>query len=557
MIELDPDDPPQAAPAPAKAVVKVPQEPTPQEIAEAFPEEGAVHVPAVHGRNGAGDAPQGSGAEQRLVSSCMTDIEGNFWPRARHLPLEAFHDPHARSIWKAMQAGLRFSADEAAFEKATGLTADDILRVQVSGGLGLGFKEWYAEVDGRWAAAEKERLGLELSKCPDGALRGVASRIEALRSRNEEYPATPLPRFGVPDPADKSVLLGDRYLNRGDGMVLSSTSGMGKSSIALQQAVCYALGRPFMGIRPNGPLRSLVVQAEDSDGDIGEVWESLRHMMHLSPAEEALVEERVLIVTERVRRGHSFIDALRRLIARHKPDLVWVNPLQAYIEGDVTDGRDLGDFLRAGLNSLNEPASFAFVLVHHTTKPATGKERAERLWHEVMYDMAGGAEIINWARAIMSLRAAGQKGEFTLVLAKRGNRAGVTREVPQGAGVRDEIVTSIYLKHSEELIELPGRKKRLRAIFWEPRTPDAEETTKAGAGKGAGAPRQFSFATYKDAFPKAEEAATGFRRIHAVARDMKPIGVSAFYSVIDDAVQAGALGVSKDDRGRPRYWLKA
>ena len=48
MIELDPDDPPQAAPAPAlpvKAVVKVPQEPTPQEIAEAFPEEGAAQGP--------------------------------------------------------------------------------------------------------------------------------------------------------------------------------------------------------------------------------------------------------------------------------------------------------------------------------------------------------------------------------------------------------------------------------------------------------------------------------------------------------------------------------
>ena len=85
MIELEPDDPPQAAPAPAlpaKAVkaVKVPQEPTPQEIAEAFPEEGAAPVPA-HGRNGAGlhhfaadsAMPHSIEAEEHLLSCCLID----------------------------------------------------------------------------------------------------------------------------------------------------------------------------------------------------------------------------------------------------------------------------------------------------------------------------------------------------------------------------------------------------------------------------------------------------------------------------------------------------
>ena len=60
--------------------------------------------------------------------------------------------------------------------------------------------------------------------------------------------------------------------------------------------------------------------------------------------------------------------------------------------------------------------------------------------------MAGGAEIINWARAIIILKAGANPGEFTLLLAKRGIRAGVTRQVAQGAGTRDEPVTSIFLK---------------------------------------------------------------------------------------------------------------
>ncbi len=523
---------------------------------EPSPKEGAKPTAAKQAatRN---QPPLAPSSELYLVSCCMYDIEGIHWPKARYLPPEAFRDPRARSVWKALQDGVTLARDEKRFLKMTGLDYGQAVRLEGLAGLGTGFRGWFEEVEAAWRTDEYQRIAAEMVRNPAIAPGVLARRLDGLEVRKEAYPATPLPKFGVPDANDPTVLLGDRFLNRGDGMVISSTSGMGKSSISLQQAVCYALGRDFMGIRPNGPMRSLVVQSEDSDGDIGEVWVSIRHCMKLSPEDEALVTERVMIVTERVRRGVEFVAHLRRLIGRHKPDLVWINPLQAFIEGDVTEGRDLGDFLRAGLNSLNEPPTFGFVIVHHTTKPATGRDRSDRQWHEVMYDMAGGAEIINWARAIMSLRAAGEPGEFSLVLAKRGIRAGVTREVEQGAGVRDEAVTTLYLKHSDEQIELPGRKKRLRCIFWEPRTPAADETRKASVGTGAGSKRGYSFADFRDAFPKTEDAACGFRRIHAVAKDMKPIGVSAFYNVIDDAMEAGAIASSKDDRGRPRYWLKA
>ena len=526
-------------------------EPTPPEEAPSRPEK-AVAPQKPPGANGAHDAD----AELYLVSCCMYDIEGNHWPIARRLPVEAFHDAEAKAVWRALQDGLTFANNEAAFLKTTGLSFERAVRIEGLAGLGTGFAGWLGEVRSRWQAEEFLRIAADMEKNPGMDPRVVMRRAQALIPSEDTPGARGLPVFGVPDAADKSVLLGNRFLNRGDAMVISSTSGMGKSSIALQQAVCYALGRPFFGIAPNGPLRSLVIQSEDSEGDIGEVWASLRHCMRLTADEERLVAERVLIVTERVRRGEAFIAELRGLVARHKPDLVWINPLQAYIEGDVTDARDLGDFLRAGLNSLNEPPTFGFIVVHHTTKPATGKDKAERLWHEVMYDMAGGAEIINWARAIMSLRAAGDPGEFNLVLAKRGVRAGVTREVEQGAGVRDEPVTTIPMKHSEELIEIPGHKRRLRCIFWEPRVPSVEETTKT-VKRGAGAPREHSFSTYRDAFPKTEETAAGVTRIHAIAKDFRPIGVGAFYKVIADGVDAGAIAVGKDARGRPKYWLKA
>lgn len=306
--------------------------------------------------------------------------------------------------------------------------------------------------------------------------------------------------FALPPDNDSSILLGDRYLNRGDGAILVGTSGIGKSSMEMQMAVTWALGWPCFGIKPNGPMRSLIIQSEDSDGDIAEMWTSMSVTMKLTPEDMALVNERVKIVNERVKRGREFTHELKRSIDAHNPDLVWINPLQAFMDGDVTDSQDLGQFLRGDLNKLNVPPRFGYMIVHHTTKPSTGKDKAERQWHEVMYDMAGGAEIINWARAILSLRAAPTEGEFNLVLAKRGRRAGVVKEVPHGAGVRMEPLTVIPLKHSTGRIEVAGVARGLPAIYWDTRAADAPPSP-AEKGARGGRPVKYEFSDYKNVFP--------------------------------------------------------
>lgn len=300
----------------------------------------------------------------------------------------------------------------------------------------------------------------------------------------------------IPD-GHESILLGNRYLNRGDGAILSSSSGMGKSAMCVQMATELALNRGSFGIQGNGPLRSLIIQSEDSEGDVGEVGYSVRHVLKLTDEQAAECSGRVKVVTDSVNRGARFLAALKDYVAEFQPDLVWINPLQAFIDGDVTDAKDLGTFLREGLNGANVEKKFAYVVVHHTTKPATGKERTERLWHEVMYDMAGGAEIINWARAILSLRATATEGHFNLVLAKRGRRAGVTKEVPQGVGTVLEPVTTIPLRHANERIKVPGIARGMSLIFWEGRAADEPPANP----KGAGRPEKYSFSDYRTVFP--------------------------------------------------------
>lgn len=68
----------------------------------------------------------------------------------------------------------------------------------------------------------------------------------------------PLGDFNLPDKDDPNVLIGKRWLCRGDIFILASTSGMGKSSLSIQAAVTWGLGQPlFGGFAPHRPLKSL------------------------------------------------------------------------------------------------------------------------------------------------------------------------------------------------------------------------------------------------------------------------------------------------------------
>lgn len=277
----------------------------------------------------------------------------------------------------------------------------------------------------------------------------------------------PLGSFTLPDKSDPSILIGNRWLSRGDIFILASTSGMGKSSLSIQAAVTWALSNKlFDGFAPTKPLKSLIFQAEDGDGDIAEVRLSMEHAMNLTPEEKAQVDQNVIIITDRIHRGLSFRSELKNQILIHKPDIVWINPLLAFIGGDVNDSTDVGAFLREQLNSLNEPPQFAYGIVHHTSKPP--KERKTRQWNEIMYEMAGSADLTNAARAILALQATETHGEFKLIAAKRGPRAGLTTRVPGTINPEikfDQPTNEIDIRHSKDRMQVNGQD--LAVIYWE------------------------------------------------------------------------------------------
>lgn len=392
-----------------------------------------------------------------------------------------------------------------------------------------------------------EHLGDFAAAARELGKKGFGTQVPSRQQKNLDRLAGPPPEpktevvgrspfsFTIPPKNDKSILLGDRYLNRGDGMVLSCSSGMGKSSMQSQMAAEWGLGESFYGIKPNGTLRSLIVQSEDSDGDIAEVWQSMAHVRQWTQAQRKQLDANVRIISERSLRGLKFIAWLKTQVEAFNPDLVWINPLQAFIDGDVTDSRDLGAFLREGLNGINRDGKFGYVLIHHTTKPATGKDRHERLWHEVMYDMAGGAEIINWARAIISLRPTEEEGQFKAVLAKRGRRAGIVREVEQGAGVRLEPVTQIGLKHATG--RLPDGTP---IIFWEPANISNDP---APMSRGGGRPPSHHFADYRSVFPAKSSPGLPLNQLQRLLDQQRPIKKDALFRALKRWAEDGDVEV--------------
>ena len=270
---------------------------------------------------------------------------------------------------------------------------------------------------------------------------------------------------------DASTLVGDRWLCRGGQLLLLGQSGIGKSSYTLQQAMTWALGMPFFGMKPRQPLKSLIVQAENDMGDMAEVVQGvMSYVVAGSKLDQrtALEQLKRNIVVARVtaQTGEGFIEVIRELIAKHGPfDLVYGDPLLSFIGDDISQQAVASHFLRELCNPLAFEHNFAWVWSHHTGKPQSdSKSRAHWNANDYAYIGLGSSELTNWARAIAVLQTTKHEGIFKVLMAKRGNRAGVVDE-------HGHPTTDIIIKHAD------------RGLHWEPATLP-EETEEEGKSQG-------------------------------------------------------------------------
>ena len=276
-----------------------------------------------------------------------------------------------------------------------------------------------------------------------GECQAAADRV-APPKRKLSGKLIPLGQFPDPIPEDQNpaALFRNGWLRKGGGAFLIAPSGVGKSVLTVQAAICWALGKPFFGICPVRPLKIVVIQAEDDREEVAEFRNSVRHGLttdfnfndydiQIALGMEDPSTARVLFYKAVGKVGDAFVEELDILLETHPDvDLVIVNPFQSYFGGDCGRNAELSRFFRTKLDPVIKDAEdlgrdrAGILFIHHTNKPPNDKDlRAE--WGNdefAQYIGAGGAEIVNWARVILSLMPSGVPGVFRYICGKRWQR---------------------------------------------------------------------------------------------------------------------------------------
>jgi RecA-family ATPase len=232
--------------------------------------------------------------------------------------------------------------------------------------------------------------------------------------------------LGFVSASDPNNVLGQRWLCKGGSCLIVAQSGIGKSSLEMQLAVLWGLGRPAFGVVPIRPLKSLIVQAENDMGDMAEMFQGVWLGANMPADAETTrqIQDHLVIRNITTQTGMIFCESLRRLIDLHKPDLVWIDPLLAYLGDDVSKQSVCSQFLRNGLNPISKSTGVIWMIVHHTGKPQKdAKAKSHFTSTDLSYEGLGSAELTGWARAVVILNKTDER-LYKLILGKRGKRAG-------------------------------------------------------------------------------------------------------------------------------------
>ena len=263
----------------------------------------------------------------------------------------------------------------------------------------------------------------DLLDVPDTGCAELDESVQPLVAPPPE--AKPLSAFVRHFGDDPAELLRDRYLCHGGGLLLVGPTGVGKSSLTMQAMILWAIGREFFGIRPARPLKSLLIQAENDDGDLAEFRDGVMAGLNLTNAEKQMAMENIIVAREDARTAKQFFDeVVRPLVALHRPDLLWLDAAFAYLGGEANSQETVSRFLRNWLNPLLREFNCGGIVLHHTNKPPGGRDKPDWNAGDFAYLGSGSAEWANWPRAVLALRSLGSPTVFELRAGKRGSRLG-------------------------------------------------------------------------------------------------------------------------------------
>lgn len=268
----------------------------------------------------------------------------------------------------------------------------------------------------------------------------------------------------VPEADNPNILIRGRWLERGGSAFLVSTAGTGKSIWSLQFVLSMFHAQPFSGLDAWRPLRSWIIQSEDSDdrisidrediiagfvaADVAELGEPVRE------EREAYWREAVdatMFVDFTGLTGSTFLDALNGRLALVQtsigdsavPDVIVINPLLDFLGGDMNRQDVVSGFLSGGmtgqaketrgLRSILREYKIGALIVHHTPKPPNPKDLQAWLKSPTPeYQAAGSSYITNWGRSFITMMKVPDEIDAVMLTAGK-NGGGLDWDIIGGA----------------------------------------------------------------------------------------------------------------------------
>lgn len=244
--------------------------------------------------------------------------------------------------------------------------------------------------------------------------------------------------------ADPNTILGNRWLCKGGSLLIVGQSGTGKSSLMMQAAVHWCLGRDFFGIKPVKPLKAIILQAENDAGDIGEALQDVVAGAYLDERERSQLRDALAIFRDTISTGTTFTKALADLVRAHQADIVFVDPLLSFAGIDVSDQEQASKFLRHDLAPILLETGAILVAMHHTGKPKSASDKEGHTVADLAYAGLGSSEFTNYFREVAVLfRCPGDEPIYKFGLTKRRGRAGLKDSEGQFKG-------EIHIRHAAE-----------------------------------------------------------------------------------------------------------
>jgi RecA-family ATPase len=159
---------------------------------------------------------------------------------------------------------------------------------------------------------------------------------------------------------DPDNLIGNRWHCRGDTAVIQGETGIGKSTLIMQAIISWAMGAPLFGIKGKRNYKSLLIESENNQGDLAEGFQDCIKAMDLRADQIAYLKTKIVIVRESAKTGRDFLKLARRLIKKHKRDLVFADPLLSYLGDNASDQKAMSAFLRNGLQPIVQVSKVAW-----------------------------------------------------------------------------------------------------------------------------------------------------------------------------------------------------